>query len=216
MLDMTVTFKDLGLIAIFVIIAAAGIFLIRVLIQLGNTLRGISKLVNENAENLDKIIKDLPTITANAAVLTGVAGEIAENLVNEQELIENALENVNEVIEAVTETVKAFNDDLIGGIKKLANTLSTVVGFITKRKGGAGAGAESAVSSTTEKIGQAPAGAVTDGGSDADGNSDGDGAKPGRRVRKPKKPRKRNSPAVVKKNLNDKDRRINIHIRQGT
>ena len=66
MLDMNVTFRDLGLIAVFIVIVLAGIFLIRVLSNLGSTLRGVNRLVNKNAEELDKIIKSLPKITENA------------------------------------------------------------------------------------------------------------------------------------------------------
>jgi hypothetical protein len=44
---------------------------------------------------------------------------------------------------------------------------------------------------------------------------DGEAAISDRRVRKPAKPRKRGSSATIKKKLADKERNINIRIRQG-
>ena len=124
--NLNVTYGDLGLIAVFAVIVIAGFYLIRVLANLGSALRGINKLINKNVENLDKIIKDLPKITENAAAITDLAADIAENVKNEQELLDDLLENVVDTVESVSDLARAFNEDLIGGVKKLAGTLSTV------------------------------------------------------------------------------------------
>ena len=239
MLDMNVTYRDLGLIAVFIVIIAAGIFLIKALVSLGGALRGVNKIIRENAGEIDKVVKDLPKLSENAVTLTGLAADIAENLRNEQEIIENALENVSDTIEAVSDTARTINEDLLGGIKGFINAITTVANFIMKRKAPDGAGAADAADGGVHKKGRVRAGnaqtivkvssggaadsvsggADADAGADAGAEAETDGtgsagaARAGRREKRAAKPRKRNAAAPVRKRYADKGKNINIHIR---
>ena len=229
MLDMSITYKDLGLILVFFVIIVAGAFLVRAFIHLGNILKNLGKLVGKNAENLDRIIKSLPAITENAATLTEQATEIAESFKNEQELIDIALENVTDTIEAVADTAKAINNDLIGGVKKLATTVPAIANFISKRKqnngakGGAQAGAGAPGEGAAGKAAKTESGAAGAASGEAGAqnvsvniageNIEGaEGGKPARE-RKARTPRKRSAALASRKKPAEKPRNINIHIR---
>ena len=231
-----VTLTDLGIIAVFFVIVVAGVFLIRALAQLGNSLRAINKLIKNNSENIDKVIKDLPAISGhassiaeNAVTLTEQATELAEGLLDDQELVETALENVGGFIEEVADTARAINEDLLGGIKRLAGTISTVVKLLAgKRAGTAETGGGSAKKAPGARIADSASGGTpsspsgaTPGSPEGEGiagvaaadGTAGAGNADGRRGRATRKRRKRSASAVsVRKKQADKGRDINIHI----
>ena len=205
MLDTNVTLRDLGLLIVFFVIIVAGVFLIRALMHLSSVMRDLKKLIGKNAESLDKVIKDLPALSANAVTLTEYVSDVADNLRGEQELIDSVLENVSDTIESVSETARAINEDFLGSIKRLAGSIMTLVRFITKKK--------------------PPDGEAAGAGIGAGGNSTGgraeptekeivaDVAKPEKRERKAKKPRIKSAAVAARKRQVDKARNINIHIR---
>jgi len=216
MLDMSLTLWDLGWLAFFVVASIAGIFLIRALIHLGGALRTFSKLAQKNAEGLDKVLADLPALSENAVNLTDIASDIADNLRNEQELIESAIENVCDTIESVSETARTINEDLLGSLKRLAKGILTVVGFITKKKAPEGEAdtPDGGMSGAGEfEIGES-GGPLTVSESDAE-------VKParGRKAAGARKRgeagtnRKRSAAVTARKKYADKGRNININIR---
>ena len=200
MLDMNVTLRDLGLLTVFLTLIVAGVFLIRALSHMGSALRAIKKLINDNAEGIDKIIKDLPKLSENAVNLTDVASDIAENLRNEQELIESTLESVSDTIESVSDTARMINEDFIGAIKRLVKTLLTVTGLFTKNK-----------VPEQEEVSGGNTFNVSEKGSLKTDESD--VIKPERRERRAKRPRTRSAAPAVRKRQAEKGRNINIHIR---
>lgn len=205
-MDGYLSLRDVGWLAVFITVVVAGIFLIRVLINLGGALGALNKLISKNASSIDRLLKALPAISENAVTITDAATDVVENLRNEQELIEGVIENVGDTIESVATTARAINEDFLGSIKKLAKTLMTLVGFISKKKAPDGA------ATGTKNAGGAAAGAtiVTDAAyvsfeGDPDSVKDADQEKKARPVRK-------RSPTVRKKYA-DKGRNVNIHIR---
>ena len=195
------TLRDLGLLTVFLTIIIAGIFLIRALSHMGGVLRDIKKIVRGNAENIDKVVKDLPKLSENAVNLTDLASDVAENLRNEQELIESTLESVSDTIESVSDTARMINEDFIGAIKRLVKTLATVAGFITGKKAPEQAVAEDGADKLPET-------------GDAIIKTDGSVvAKHERRERKAKRTRTRNAAPAARKRQAEKGRNINIHIR---
>ena len=198
---MNVTLRDLGLLTVFLTLIVAGVFLIRALLYLGGALRDIKKLIRDNTDGIDRVIKDLPKLSDNAVNLTELASDVAENLRNEQELIETTIESVSDAIESVSDTVRIINEDFLGAIKRLVKTLMTVAGFISKKKA----------------VEQEAAGGVGESFTDTVGvkiNTDtGVAVKPERRERRAKKPRMRSAAAAARKRQVEKGRNINIHIR---
>jgi len=201
MFDANLTLRDLGWLAVFLTVIVAGFFLIRALMHLGGVLRAVKKLVAKNADGIDKVLKDLPSLSENAVNLTDIASDIAENLRNEQEIIETALENISETIESVSDTARAINEDFIGGVKRLAKTLATLAGFLTRKKSRGSDAADTAV-----KDEDGPAGPVIPDESDVI-------IKKNERERRAKKPRRRGANATPRRKYADKGRNINIHIR---
>jgi len=201
MFDANLTLRDLGWLAVFVTVVVAGFFLIRALMHLGGVLRAVKKLVAKNADGIDKVLKDLPSLSENAVNLTDIAADVADNLRNEQEIIETALESISDTIESVSDTARAINEDFIGSIKRLAKTLMSLAGFFTKKKTPGTDAADTAV--------QTADGAT---GTDIQGTED-VVIKKGARERKAKKPRRRGAGAAPRRKYADKGRNINIHIR---
>ena len=199
------TMKDLGLLAVFIVSIVAGIFLIRALMLLSGILRDIKKLVRDNAGGIDKVMKNLPALSENAVNLTELASDVADNLKNEQELIETALESVTDTIESVSDTARAINEDFLGSIKRLVKLILNVTGLVSKKK-------------TPDEIKTEDG---VDGGKDIKGaegtmikTEDGSYAiKPERRERRAKKPRVRSAAVAARKRQAERGGSINIHIR---
>jgi len=210
---MGLTLRDVGWLVIFVIAVAAGFFLIRALIHLSGALKSFKKLVAGNQESIDKVIKDLPALSENAVNITEIAADIADNLRNEQEIIESAIESVSETIESVSDTARTINEDFLGGIKRLVKTLTTVVKVIGGKKAAA---AEAAGAPA------APVGAVAGdgGGPQVVFNERADAADetpvpPDGGARERKKPArvKKRGISPARKRYADRAKNINIHIR---
>ncbi|MCL2059514.1 MAG: hypothetical protein FWH01_10740 [Oscillospiraceae bacterium] len=212
MLDMNVTFKDLGLLLVFVVIIAAGVFLIRALVHLGGALRDVKKLIGTNAGEIDKVIKDLPALSSNVVSLTEHASEVTDNLRNEQELIESALANVCDTIESVSDTARIINEDVIGSIRRLLKTLMGILGFVSKKKQPPGGGPAEGVDAergapATQSAHDTPHATPHAGdGTDA-------AAKRDKRERRAKRERVRSAAVAARKRQAEKARNINIHIR---
>ncbi|MDR3120289.1 MAG: hypothetical protein LBU58_02975 [Clostridiales bacterium] len=243
MLDMTVTYRDLGLLAVFFVIVVAGIFLIRALAHLGGILSETKKLFKDNAEGIDKLLKTLPELTENAATLSEQAIGIAEALSREQEMAEDALFDIGETVGLVADTARTIHDDVFEGVKKLAGLIAALIGLFTGKKGkseaapgeggagpagvgadvvdsagksDAGGAAGKGASVAQPKAGSASAGEV--GGSVAAG-----AAKPARHAydRRPIERRSNTADArrgkrcaaTARKRRNSDERNINIHIR---
>ena len=215
-----VTLGDLGLIAVFIVIVVAGIFMIRALVHLGGALKTVKKLMSDNAEGIDKVIKDMPALTENAVNITEIAVDVADNLRNEQELIESTLESVSDTIESVSDTARAINEDLLGGVRRLSKAIVTVVGFITKKKPAESADGANGADSSIDTGGM-----KTGGAGGADGGASGgealSAAKNGvkrearreKRERKAGKARVRSAAVAARKRRGDRGANINIHIR---
>jgi len=218
MLDASLTLRDVGWLAVFVTVVVAGVFLIRALIHLGGALRVVKKLAKDNSEGIDKVIKDLPALTENVVNLTDIAADVADNLRNEQELVEAAIESVVDTIESVSDTARAINEDFLGGIRRLVKTIAALVGFITKKK------PRGTVDQAPDVAddGYVPEGYnmggpfAEDRGDMGDGCAADDGgaagAKPARE-RRVRKARKRGASGSTRRKYADKGRNININIR---
>jgi uncharacterized protein YoxC len=205
-MDGYMTLRDFGWLAVFITIVVVGVFLVRVLINLGGALGALNKLIGKNAASIDRLLKALPAISENAVSITDAATDVVENLRNEQELIESVIENVGDTIESVSETARAINEDFIGSIKRLAKTLMTVTGFLTRKK------RTEAAPSEPEKTAAADASVtVAAGGASVEYNGVPESVRASDLEKKTKKPRKRTP--VVRRKFAEKGRNISIQIR---
>jgi DNA-binding transcriptional MerR regulator len=174
-MEAIITYKDLGLIIVFVVAVIAGLFLIRALRQLGCVLKKINRLIGENSDNFDKTAKALPILAENVLAITGEVQEISEKLSNEQDMIDGTLRNIGDTVGLITDTVQAVNDDVFSGVRKIAGLLAAIFRLVTKKGPEAGSNCESAPT--------AGAGLGSQSGTDAGSQSGTDaGSQPGARA----------------------------------
>ena len=82
-----ISYKDLGLLILFIIAAGLGIYLFITLSNLNGILKKVRELLDKNASNIDKTMDKLPSIVNN----------IDEAAVNVKDGIEIAVEAVDSI-----------------------------------------------------------------------------------------------------------------------
>ena len=129
------TLRDLTLMTILFVTVVGGIFLIRVLGQLGSVLSLLRKTLKDNKDNINSILKDMPKITEKAAEISSDAQVVVAALKEEQKVIDSTIQDISETIGAVSATAQAINEDVFSKVKALFSALSIVINMIAKRSG---------------------------------------------------------------------------------
>ena len=126
------TLKDLVLIAALFVTIVGGIFLIRLLKNAGALLLSLKRILDNNNDNINSIMKDLPKITEKTAEITSDTQLIVSAFKEEQKAIDRVLQDVSETVGSVSATIQALNDDVFTRIKGLFNALIMLIKMITK------------------------------------------------------------------------------------
>jgi len=127
------TLKDLGVIIIFLIVVIVGIYLIRLLKNLGDVVSGLKKLLGDNQKQIDKVIKDIPALTENAVSITADIKELMAFAKDEKKTIDNVLENIREIVAIITLTVKEVNDSVFLKLKGIISFLAILIKMLQKK-----------------------------------------------------------------------------------
>lgn len=108
--------KDLGLGILWIMLIVLIIYIIRVLIKVHSTVKQVSKIIEDNNENINKILNETPAI-ANS--VNRISGEIAHGM----EAFRGSVDNVAEVSESVTENL-VENNTIIDKMGSILHTFS--------------------------------------------------------------------------------------------
>lgn len=126
----TFTLKDLLLCGVYIALIAMIIYIIKILMGLNRSVRDINKLVAENRQQIDSILKEAPGIAQNA-------NEISEEVAHDIKQFRGTIDNIAETSESVTGVVKD-NNNVVDGLTSIFHTASIAKGaydkFFTKEE----------------------------------------------------------------------------------
>jgi len=114
------TLKDIGMFVLWGLIVVILYYLILVLKSLYLSVKDIRKIIKNNQENVDQILKEAPGISKNT---NAISKEVSDTLIK----FRGSIDNVAESTENITETLK--ENDTIN--KKLASIFQTLNIFKT-------------------------------------------------------------------------------------
>ena len=112
----TFTLKDLLLCGVYISLIALIVYIIKILIKANISMKAINKIVEENRENIDKILDEAPGISKNANT---ISEEVAHNIAQ----FRGTIDNIAETSESVTGVVKD-NRTVVDGLTSIFHTAS--------------------------------------------------------------------------------------------
>lgn len=128
---MYITWQELVLMALLVLIVLgiiAGVYIILLVRNLHSSAKVVKKLLNDNQDNLNSTLGELPGISKNLS-------EITETAKNEVKVLENTLNSINETVEMSAATVSSIKDNIVGKIGGVVGALDLIRHLIFKNKG---------------------------------------------------------------------------------
>jgi len=108
--------KDLGLTVLWIMLIVLIVYIIRVLIRIHSTVKQVSKIIEDNNENINKLLDESPGI-ANSV------NRISEEVAHGMEAFHNSVDNVAEVSESVTENL-VENNTVVDKMSSIIHTFS--------------------------------------------------------------------------------------------
>jgi predicted PurR-regulated permease PerM len=118
---------DLGLLVLFVLGIAVGVYIIILVKNLNSSIKVVKKLLKDNEENINKTLIDIPIISKNMV-------EITDTAKNELLVMGNAINSINETIEMTTATVSSIKNDIFGKISGIIGIIDVIKHIFFKDK----------------------------------------------------------------------------------
>ncbi len=121
-----ISYKDLGLLILFLIISGVGVYTFITLNNLNGVLKRVRELMDKNSSNIDKTLDRLPSIANNVDAATAKV----------KEEIENAGDAVGLISETVTDTVLSVSDgtqEVIEYIRIIAQIIKIIINTFFKK-----------------------------------------------------------------------------------
>ncbi len=114
-----VTWQELALLVLFILICAVCIYLIIFIRNLNKSVNIIRTLLYDNKEGIDKSIKTLPEISANIVEITS-AGK------NNIRVVEEVIHSIGETVEMTAATAHTIKNDVLGRLKGLIELVELI------------------------------------------------------------------------------------------
>ncbi|SHI40143.1 hypothetical protein [Lutispora thermophila] len=121
-----ISYKDLGLLILFIIAVGLGVYLFIVLNHLSAILKKVKELLDRHGSNIDKAMDKLPSIAAN----------IDEAAVNVKQGVEKAAATVDSVGDTISETVVAVSSgtqEAVEYVKIICEIIKVLVNTFSKK-----------------------------------------------------------------------------------
>lgn len=127
MFDKIITWGELITIVLFVLGSILLFYLILAVSNLLKVLKSVNKLIDDNKDNIDKSLKDLPKITENTEKATAL---IKDNL----EGIDKIVEKVGSISTSVKDGIDTIQNDIILKAKSILEIVDAIKRLFEKRK----------------------------------------------------------------------------------
>lgn len=127
MFDKIITWGELITIVLFVLGSILLFYLILAVSNLLKVLKSVNKLIDDNKDNIDKSLKDLPKITDNTEKATAL---IKDNL----EGIDKIVEKVGSISTSVKDGIDTIQNDIILKAKSILEIVDAIKRLFEKRK----------------------------------------------------------------------------------
>ncbi|MCK9216935.1 MAG: hypothetical protein M0P77_03310 [Firmicutes bacterium] len=121
-----ISYKDLGLLILFLIISGVGVYTFITLNNLNGILKRVRELMDKNSSNIDKTLDRLPSIASNVDDATAKI----------KDEVENAGDAVGLISETVTDTVLSVSDgtqEVIEYIRIIAQIIKIIINTFFKK-----------------------------------------------------------------------------------
>lgn len=121
-----ISYKDLGLLILFIIAAGLGVYLFIALNHINSILKKVREILDRHGSNIDKTLDRLPSI----------AGNIDEAAVNVKQGVEKAAATVDAVGDTISETVVAVSSgtqEAVEYVKIISEIVKVLVSTFAKK-----------------------------------------------------------------------------------
>lgn len=112
------TLKDLGMFVLWGLVVAVLVYLLLILIRFYKSFKELMAIVDENRENINKVLDEAPGITKNV-------NQISDEAAHFMSAFRGTVDNVADTSEAVTGSFKD-NNDLVAQITTGFKVLNTI------------------------------------------------------------------------------------------
>lgn len=116
--EIVFTLKDLGMFVVWGLLVAVLIFILLILVRFYRSFKELMAIVDDNRQNIDKVLDEAPGISQNINQISGEVSHIMSSF-------HGTIDNVAETSEAVTGSFKD-NNELVSQISTLFKILTAI------------------------------------------------------------------------------------------
>lgn len=122
--EIVFTLKDLGMFVLWGLLAAVLVYILLILVRFYRSFKELMAIVDDNRQNIDKVLDEAPGISQN---INQISGEVSHIMTS----FHGTVDNVAETSEAVTGSFKD-NNELVSQISTFFKVLTTIKEGIDK------------------------------------------------------------------------------------
>ncbi len=112
------TIKDLGMFVLWGLLVAVLIYILLILVRFYRSFKEVMAIVDDNRQNIDKVLDEAPGISQN---INQISGEVSHIMTS----FHGTIDNVAETSESVTGSFKD-NNELVAQISSIFKILTTI------------------------------------------------------------------------------------------
>ena len=116
--EIVFTLKDLGMFVLWGLLVAVLIYILLILVRFYRSFKELMAIVDDNRQNIDKVLDEAPGISQN---INQISGEVSHIMTS----FHGTIDNVAETSEAVTGNFKD-NNELVSQISTFFKILATI------------------------------------------------------------------------------------------
>jgi len=114
-----ITWKELALVVGFILIVVLCLYIIRLARNLNECVKVLKNTLQENKDNVNKTLKELPAISENLF-------EISEMAKSQLKLMESAVVSINETAEMTAATAQTVKTDIIDRARSIIELIDLI------------------------------------------------------------------------------------------
>lgn len=114
-----ITWTELGLMIVFSVVIVVGVYLVRLLRNLNESVKVVKEILNKNKGRLDETLTNLPAISQNL-------NNITSTLNSELKTIEGAVSSISETVEMTAATAQVIKDDILTKLKSFLELIDII------------------------------------------------------------------------------------------
>lgn len=120
-INISLSFKDIGLFVLWVLLSGVLLYILMILIRFYRSFKEIMKIVDEKRPEIDSVIDELPGITKN---VNAISGEVAHGMEAFHQTVDNLAETSDNVTDAIAE-----KSGMAGKVSSIMHTVSIIKTF---------------------------------------------------------------------------------------